>query len=165
MGWAVPAAIGAQRVRPDRIVVSVTGDGCFLMGAMELSTAARAGLPVRFFVLDDGAYHYMQMLQEPAYRRTTATEIARINFAAFAAGVGLGYNEIATNADIPCGIGRAFSFPGPILTRVIIGYEGREIRWLSALKSTYFKRLPTDQKVRLAARVGVRTFDRHPDSD
>src|SRR5262249_14510903 len=39
MGWAVPAAIGAQAVRPDRVVVSVTGDGCFLMGAMELSTA------------------------------------------------------------------------------------------------------------------------------
>jgi acetolactate synthase-1/2/3 large subunit len=165
MGWAVPAAIGAQRVRPDRMVVSVTGDGCFLMGAMELSTAARAGLPVRFFVLDDGAYHYMQMLQEPAYRRTTATEIARTNFAAFAAGVGVGYNEIASNADIPCGIGRALSFPGPILTRVIIGYEGREIRWLSALKSTYFRRLPADQKVRLATRVGVRSLDRHPDSD
>jgi acetolactate synthase-1/2/3 large subunit len=107
----------------------------------------------------------MQMLQEPAYRRTTATEIARINFAAFAAGVGLGYNEIQSNADIPCGIARALSFPGPILTRVIIGYEGREIRWLSALKSTYFKKLPADQKVRLAARVGVRSLDRHPDSD
>jgi acetolactate synthase-1/2/3 large subunit len=165
MGWAIPAAIGAQRVRPDRMVVSVTGDGCFLMGAMELSTAARAGLPVRVFVLDDGAYHYMQMLQEPAYRRTTATEIARINFAAFAAGVGLAYNEIPTNAEIPCGIGRALSFPGPILTRVVIGYDGREMRWLSALKSTYFRKLPTDQKVRLAARVGVRSLDRHPDSD
>jgi acetolactate synthase-1/2/3 large subunit len=165
MGWAIPAAIGAQRVRLDRMVVSVTGDGCFLMGAMELSTAARAGLPVRFFVLDDGTYHYMQMLQEPAYRRTTATEIARINFAAFAAGVGLGYNEIPNNADIACGIARALSFPGPILTRVIIGYEGREIRWLNALKSTYFRKLATDQKVRLAARVGVRSLDRHPDND
>jgi acetolactate synthase-1/2/3 large subunit len=165
MGWAVPAAIGAQRVRPDRMVVSVTGDGCFLMGAMEMSTAARAGLPVKFFVFDDGAYHYMQMLQEPVYRRTTATEIARINFAAFAAGVGVGYNEIAQNADIPCGITRTLSFPGPILTRVVIGYEGREIRWLSALKSTYFRRLPTDQKVRLAARIGARSIGHHPDND
>ena len=76
------------------MVVSITGDGCFLMSAMELTTAARAGLPVRFFVFDDGTYHYMQMLQEPVYRRTTATEIARINYAAFAAGVGLAYNEI-----------------------------------------------------------------------
>jgi acetolactate synthase-1/2/3 large subunit len=165
MGWAIPAAIGAQRVRPDRMVVSVTGDGCFLMGAMELSTAARAGLPVRVFVLDDGTYHYMQMLQEPVYRRTTATEIARINYAAFAAGVGVGYNEIVQNADVPCGIVRALSFPGPILTRVVIGYEGRELRWLSALKSTYFRKLPNDQKVRLAARIGVRSLDHQPDCD
>ena len=56
------------------------------MSAIEMSTAARAGLPVKFFVFDDGAYHYMQMLQEPVYRRTTATEIARIDYAAFAPG-------------------------------------------------------------------------------
>ena len=74
---------------------------------MEMSTAARAGLPVKFFVLDDGAYHYMQMLQEPAYRRTTATEIARIDYAAFAQGVGLAYNQIASNADVARGIARA----------------------------------------------------------
>jgi acetolactate synthase I/II/III large subunit len=165
MGWAIPAAIGAQRVRPDCQVVSVTGDGCFLMSAMELSTAARACLPVKFFVLDDGAYHYMQMLQEPVYRRTTATELARIDYPAFARGMGLGYNEIAVNPDVPGGIARALAMPGPILTRVIISYEGREIRWLNALKSTYLRRLETDQKVRMAARVGVRTLKRDDDSD
>jgi acetolactate synthase-1/2/3 large subunit len=165
MGWAIPASIGAQRVRPDRQVVSVTGDGCFLMSALEMSTAARACLPVKFFVLDDGAYHYMQMLQEPAYRRTTATEIARINYAAFAQGVGLSYNEIVQNPDVPGGIARALAQPGPVLTRVTVSYDGREIRWLSALKSTYLKRLPTDQKVRMAKRVGVRALSRHPDSD
>ncbi|MFO0910735.1 MAG: thiamine pyrophosphate-binding protein [Isosphaeraceae bacterium] len=158
MGWAIPAAIGAQRVRPDRQVVSVTGDGCFLMSAIEMSSAAREGLPVKFFVFDDGAYHYMQMLQEPAYRRTTATEIARINFAAFAQAVGLTYNEIACNPYIDQGIANALGIAGPVLTRVIISYDGREIRWLSALKSTYIRRLPTDQKIRMAARVGVRTI-------
>jgi acetolactate synthase I/II/III large subunit len=165
MGWAIPAAIGAQRVRPDRQVVAVTGDGCFLMTAIEMSTAPRAGLPVKFFVLDDGAYHYMQMLQEPVYRRTTATELARIDYAAFARGLGLFYNEIAINPDVECGIGRALATPGPVLTRVVISYEGREIRWLNALKSTYLKNLPNDQKVRMAARVGVRSLNRHPDDD
>ena len=114
MGWAIPAAIGAQRVRPDRQVVSVTGDGCFLMSAIEMSTAARACLPVKFFVFDDGAYHYMQMLQEPVYRRTTATELARIDYAAFAR-LGLGYNQIEHNADVAAGIAPrlADSRPGP----------------------------------------------------
>lgn len=165
MGWAIPAAIGAQRVRPDRQVVSITGDGCFLMSAMELSTAARACLPVKFFVLDDGTYHYMQMLQEPVYRRTTATEIARIDYGAFARGVGLGYNEIGQNPDVGPGIARALATPGPLLTRVVISYEGREVRWLNALKSTYISRLPTDAKVRMASRIGVRSLGRRPDDD
>jgi acetolactate synthase-1/2/3 large subunit len=165
MGWAIPAAIGAQRVRPDRQVVCVTGDGCFLMSAIEMSTAARAGLPVKFFVLDDGAYHYMQMLQEPVYRRTTATEIARIDYAAFAQAVGLAYNQIADNADVLIGIQRALACPGPVLTRIIASYEGREIRWLSALRSQYLKQLPNRDKLRLATRIGVRTLTYQPDSD
>ena len=165
MGWAIPAAVGAKRVRPDRHVVSVTGDGCFLMSAIEMSTAARAGLPVKFFVLDDGAYHYMQMLQEPMYRRTTATEIAHIDFAAFAQSVGLAFNQVVCNSDVDNALAAAFASPGPSLTRVVISYEGREIRWLNALKSTYLRRLPTDQKVRVASRVGVRVLKRSSDSD
>jgi acetolactate synthase-1/2/3 large subunit len=165
MGWAIPAAIGGQRVRPDRQVACVTGDGCFLMSAIEMSTAARAGLPVKFFVLDDGGYHYMQMLQEPIYRRTTATEIARIDHAAFAQSVGLCFNQIVDNADALAGIQRALMTPGPVLTRVVVSYEGREIRWLNALRSQYLSKLPNRQKVRLAARVGVRALDPQSDSD
>ncbi len=130
-----------------------------------MSSAARAGLPVKFFVLDDGAYHYMQMLQEPVYRRTTATDIARIDFAAFAQAVGLTFNQIACNADVLPGLQRAIATPGPVLTQVLISYEGREMRWLSALRSQYIKKLPNSQKVRLATRIGVRTLSRQPDSD
>jgi acetolactate synthase-1/2/3 large subunit len=130
-----------------------------------MSSAARAGLPVKFFVFDDGAYHYMQMLQQPVFRRTTATEIARINYAAFAQGVGLGYNQIACNADVLPGIQRTLGLAGPILTHVIVNYDGREIRWLSALRSHYIESLKNSQKVRLAARIGVRTVSRRPDSD
>ena len=165
MGWAIPASIGAQRVRPDRHVVCVTGDGCFLMSAMEIWSAARQGLPVKFFVFDDGAYHYMQMLQEPVYRRTTATEIARIDYAAFAQGVGVGYNQIASNGDVVPGLQRAFSMAGPILTHVRISYDGREIRWLSALRANYLREMPNREKVRLAARVGVRAVTPRDDSD
>lgn len=165
MGWAIPASIGAQLVRPDRQVVCVTGDGCFLMAAMELSSAARACLPVKFFVFDDGAYHYMQMLQQPVYRRTTATEIARIDYEAFARSVGLGYNQIASNDDVLAGIHRALGLAGPILTHVRVSYDGREIRWLNALRSHYINNLSNSQKVRMAARIGVRTVTPKRDSD
>ena len=88
MGWTIPAAIGAQRVHHGRTVATLTGDGCFLMTALEISTAAREGLPVKFFVLDDQAYHYMQMLQKPAYLRTTATILARLDYKALAQAFG-----------------------------------------------------------------------------
>ncbi len=41
MGWSIPAALGAQMAFPSRQTVTITGDGCFLMSAMEISTAAR----------------------------------------------------------------------------------------------------------------------------
>jgi acetolactate synthase-1/2/3 large subunit len=165
MGWAIPAAIGAQKVRPDRVVASISGDGCFLMSGLEMSTAARAGLPVKFFVLDDGAYHYMQMLQEPTFRRTTATDLARVDFAAFAAAMGLAYHAICRNEDLADGVARAIGHPGPTLTRVVVSYEGREIRWLKAAKSSYIQHLSGDQKLRMATRIASRSLERHPFSD
>ncbi len=165
MGWAIPAALGAQRVRPDRVVASISGDGCFLMSGLEMSTAARANLPVKFFVLDDGAYHYMQMLQEPTFRRTTATELARVDFAAYAQAMGLAYNVIGSNDDLAGGVARAIGHSGPILTRVVISYEGREIRWLDAAKGAYIRHLSGDQKLRMAGRVASRSLDRRLESD
>ncbi|WP_435018966.1 thiamine pyrophosphate-binding protein [Tundrisphaera sp. TA3] len=165
MGWAIPAAVGAQRVRPDRQVVSVSGDGCFLMSAMEMSTAARACLPVKFFVLDDGAYHYMQMLQEPTFRRTTATDLARVDFGAYAHAMGLSYNVIESNEDVSGGVARAMGCPGPILTRVVISYEGREIRWLKAAKSAFIDKMSTEQKLRMGRRLVARSLDRNPLDD
>src|SRR5207248_10939467 len=94
MGWSVPAAIGAQRVHHGRAVATLTGDGCFLMSAMEISTAAREGLPVKFFILDDHAYHYMQMLQKAAYHRTTATVLAPIDYRALAQAFGVAYQDV-----------------------------------------------------------------------
>ena len=40
LGWGFPAALGAAVVRPDRPVVSLSGDGGFVMTAQELATAA-----------------------------------------------------------------------------------------------------------------------------
>src|SRR5438876_10107317 len=100
MGWSIPAAIGAQRVHPGRQTVTVTVDGCLLMSAMEISTAARECLPVKFFVLDDHAYAFMQVLQKSAYRRTTATMLARLDYAALAQALGVAYQEIRATSEL-----------------------------------------------------------------
>jgi acetolactate synthase-1/2/3 large subunit len=165
MGWSIGASLGAQRVHCGRQTVSVTGDGCFLMSAPEISTAAREGLPVKFFVLDDQAYQFMQQLQRPAYLRTTATILARLDYQALAHGWGVAYQEITSNNDLePC-IRGALMQPGPVLTRVVTDYRNRPIRWVSATRNRYFAELSAEQKVRFLARIGSRALDLMPKND
>lgn len=165
MGWSIPAALGAQVAHPGRQVVTVTGDGCLLMSATEISTAARACLPVKFFILDDQAYHYMQELQRAAYARTTATVLARIDYRALAEAFGVSYQEILSTCDLEPGIRGALDQPGPVLTRVAIDYRDRPVRWLKAVRARFTDELTRDQKVRFLTRLGARAFDRHPLND
>ena len=146
MGWSIPAALGGQVAHPGRQTVTITGDGCFLMTAMEISTAARECLPVKFFILDDQAYHFMQKLQEQAYRRTTATILARLDYAALAKGLGVAYQEILSGDALEPGIRGALQYPGPVLTRVVVDYDTRPVRWIEAVRKRYQDELTLEQK-------------------
>jgi acetolactate synthase-1/2/3 large subunit len=165
MGWSIPAAIGGQRAYPGRQVVTITGDGCFLMSAMEISTAARECLPVKFFILDDQAYHLMQVLQKPAYHRTNATILARLDYEGLARGFGVAYHEIRTTPEVEGGIRSALGHPGPVLTRVVTDYGQRPIRWVAATKKQYTRMLTMEQKMRFAARIGSRALRHEAEND
>ena len=67
MGFALPAAIAAKLLHPERRVVAVSGDGGFLMNVQELETACRLGLGVVNVIFRDGAYNLIQ------WKRTAAT--------------------------------------------------------------------------------------------
>ncbi len=165
MGWSIPASIGAQRVHPDRQVATLTGDGCFLMSAVEISTAGREGLPVKFFVLDDQAYHYMQTLQKSAYLRTTATILARLDYEALAKGFGVAYSEISSTEGIEAGIRAALCQRGPVLTRIVTDYGKRPMRWIDAVKQQYKHELTSEQKRRFLARMGSRAIHHVKEND
>ena len=55
LGHAYPAAIGAKVAHPDRPVICFSGDGGFLMGAVEMATAMKYGINVVAVVVNDGA--------------------------------------------------------------------------------------------------------------
>ena len=165
MGWSVPAAIGAQRAHPGRTTATLTGDGCLLMSAVEITTAARESLPVKFFILDDRAYHYMQMLQKPAYLRTTATHLARLDYQALAQAFGVSYQEITTHADLDAKVRAAVCHPGPVLVRVVTDYGDRKIRWIEAVRKRYTGELTAAQKARFLARIGGRVIRGEGESD
>ncbi|WP_308206146.1 acetolactate synthase large subunit [Actinoallomurus spadix] len=54
MGFAVPAAMGAKRGRPDTPVWAIDGDGCFQMTNQELATCAIEGIPIKVAVINNG---------------------------------------------------------------------------------------------------------------
>jgi acetolactate synthase-1/2/3 large subunit len=56
MGWAVPAAIGAQLGRPDRKVVCILGDGDFLQTSQEIAVCVTNNIPVTFLVQNNSGY-------------------------------------------------------------------------------------------------------------
>lgn len=165
MGWSIPAALGAQKVHFGRTVATLTGDGCLLMSALEISTACREHLPVKFVILDDQAYHYMQMLQKPAYLRTTATILARLDYKAMAQTFGVAYTEILSNAELEPKLRGALCHDGPVLVRVVTDYGKRKVRWVEAVRSRYTKELTAAQKSRFLARIGSRAiqFDKQND--
>jgi acetolactate synthase-1/2/3 large subunit len=67
MGFAVPAAMGAQIGRPGELVVAVDGDGCFQMTAQELATCAIEKLPIKVLIFNNGFLGMIRQWQELFY--------------------------------------------------------------------------------------------------
>jgi acetolactate synthase-1/2/3 large subunit len=63
LGWGFPAAVGAAVALPDRVVVSMSGDGGFVMTCQELATAVRYGLRLIAIIHNDSAYGAIKNLQ------------------------------------------------------------------------------------------------------
>jgi acetolactate synthase-1/2/3 large subunit len=165
MGWSIPAAIGAQRVHHGKTVATLTGDGCLLMSALEITTAAREHLPVKFVILDDQAYHYMQMLQLPAYLRTTATILTRLDYKSLAQAFGVAYLEVNAVGELEAKLRGAVCHAGPVLVRVSTDYSKRKVRWVDAVRARYTKELTAAQKSRFLARIGSRAVQLEKKND
>ncbi len=67
MGFGLPAAIGAQFARPDKLVFALVGDGGFQMSIPELATVANHALPVKIIVMNNGYLGMVRQWQELFY--------------------------------------------------------------------------------------------------
>jgi len=102
MGYGVPAAIAAKLAHPERVVVSVAGDGCFMMSAQELATAARYEANVIFLVVDNGAYGTIRMHQERDYpARKSGTDLTNPDFKKFAESFGCYARKVESADEFP----------------------------------------------------------------
>ena len=102
MGIAIPGAIAAKLVYPDRKIVAVTGDGGFLMNCQELETSLRLGTPFVTIIFNDGGYGLIEWKQHNYYGESAFIKFNNPDFVAFAKSFGLkGYRVTATEDFIP----------------------------------------------------------------
>jgi acetolactate synthase I/II/III large subunit len=89
MGFAVPAAVAAKLVHPDRRVVTVNGDGGFLMNAQELETAVRVGTPFVSVIWENCQYGSIVWKQDKKFGSHFGTDFTNPDFVKLAEGFGI----------------------------------------------------------------------------
>ena len=121
MGYGVPAGVAAKLAHPERIVVSVNGDGDFLMNGQELATAMQYGVNTVFLVVNNGIYGTIRMHQERAYpARVYATALANPDFAALARAYGAHGELVEETAQFAPAFERALAAGKPALIELRI---------------------------------------------
>jgi acetolactate synthase-1/2/3 large subunit len=127
MGFALPAAIAAKLVHPERKVVAVSGDGGFLMNCQELETACRLGLPIVNVIFRDGGYNLIQWKQQTHLGRESGVKFGNPDFVALAAAFGAkGYRVDSARALGPI-LAQALAHPGPSIVDVPVDYENARL--------------------------------------
>ncbi|MGB6014010.1 MAG: thiamine pyrophosphate-dependent enzyme, partial [Nodosilinea sp.] len=102
MGIALPGALAAKLVHPNRKVVAVTGDGGFMMNCQDLETALRVGTPFVTIIFNDGGYGLIEWKQMNYYGESTYIHFTNPDFVKLAEAMGLkGYRIESIEDFIP----------------------------------------------------------------
>lgn len=103
MGIAIPGALAAKLVYPDRHVVAVTGDGGFMINMQELETALRLGVAFTTIIFNDGGYGLIEWKQQQYYGEASFIKFGNPDFVRLAESMGLKGYRVESSADfMPC---------------------------------------------------------------
>jgi acetolactate synthase-1/2/3 large subunit len=117
MGYGLPAAIGAQVARPDKLVIALLGDGSFQMNMQELSTVVEERLPLKIAIVNNLAHGMVRQWQELFYnRRFIGIDLSvRPDYAKLAEAFGILGLRATKPSEVTPTWERALAHPGPVL--------------------------------------------------
>jgi acetolactate synthase-1/2/3 large subunit len=123
MGFGVPAALGACLASGRSRTVCIDGDGGFPMNAQELAVIGRLGLPIKFFVLDNGGYGSIRATQANYFERRfmacdPASGLSFPDLRLTAGASGIPFASIDGQADLANEVRRVLDTPGPVVCSV-----------------------------------------------
>jgi acetolactate synthase-1/2/3 large subunit len=125
MGFGVPAAMGVAFTRPDRPVISVSGDGGFQMTIQELGTIAQYNLPVKMILLNNQYLGMVRQWQELFFNgRYASTGLTNPDFSKIAEGFGVPAKKISDRKDLDKALDDLLSREGPCLLEIEVEKEG-----------------------------------------
>jgi acetolactate synthase-1/2/3 large subunit len=112
LGYAWPAAIGAQAARPGARTLAVVGDGGIHYGLTELASARQHNLAAKLLIVDDGGYGILREYQRDAFGETHSVDLVQPDFEALTQSFG-----VPVKATEPAGLREAldwaFATEGP----------------------------------------------------
>ncbi len=155
MGYAIPAALGAALACPGRPVISLAGDGAFLMTGLELLTAHQLSLPVMVLVLRDRELAQIAQFQQIALGRKTCSELSDYDLAAICKGVGVEYLALRSNADAEAILKQALTLTRsgcPVVVEVAIDYSQKTYFTRGVVRAN-LGRLPWPDRIRFVLRA------------
>jgi acetolactate synthase-1/2/3 large subunit len=124
MGFAVPAAIAARMVLPrDRRVVTISGDGGFLMNVQELETAKRLGLAITNIVWTDSAFGVIELHQTRKFGHLAGTKFTNPDLVALADSFGIAGLRVESADDLVPTLRRALDLEIPSIVEIPIDYR------------------------------------------
>ncbi len=116
MGYALPAAIGAQMGLPDEEMWVVAGDGGFQMTMVELSTVMQESLPIKIAIINNGFLGMVRQWQDVFYnKRHSATPLFNPDFVKLADAFGIAARAVTRKEDVMDAIREAQAHDGPFL--------------------------------------------------
>ncbi|MGK4598009.1 thiamine pyrophosphate-binding protein [Amycolatopsis sp. w19] len=111
LGYGLPGALGGAAATGGP-ALAVSGDGGAMYGIAELATAVQHGLDVTWLIVDDGGYGILREYLTGAFGQSTATELARPDFAALAKSFGVGAT-VSSLDTVGQDLADALATPGP----------------------------------------------------
>ena len=125
MGFGLPAAIGAQLARPEKLVVDVAGDGSIQMNIQELATAVQYGLPVKIVILNNRFLGMVRQWQELFYdKRYACTKMDHApDFVKLAEAYGAVGLRATTPEEVESVLKEGLSFSGTVVMEFVVEQE------------------------------------------
>ncbi len=123
MGFALPGAIGAKLVHPERKVLAICGDGGFLMNVHEMETAKRIGTKIVVMVWEDGGYGLIAWKQDNEFGHHTQLSFTNPDFLKLAESFGWAGFHCDQSKDLKGVLEKAFACDEPALVIVPIDYR------------------------------------------